>query len=62
VRQQSPSAATLEDVEDGVKDLTQAMDSGLPIVFGGRQMSFEVCPFSVRKIGQVRLSHVSHAC
>jgi hypothetical protein len=59
VRQESPSAAAFEDVEDGVKDLTQAVDSGPPIVFGSRQMSFEACPFSVRKIGRVRLSHAS---
>ena len=59
VRQESPRAAALDDVEDGVKDLTQAVGSGPPIVFESRQMSFEVWPFSVRKIGRVRLSYAS---
>jgi hypothetical protein len=62
MRKQSPSAAAPDDLEDGVEDLTQAMDSGLPIVFGGRQMPFEVCSLGVRKIGRVGLSHTSHAC
>ena len=40
--QKPPGTAAFDDVEeDGVKDLTQAMDAGPPLVFGSWQVSFE---------------------
>jgi hypothetical protein len=36
VRQESPSAAALHDVEDSVEDLPRAMEPGASAVVGGR--------------------------
>jgi hypothetical protein len=48
VRQESPSAAALDDVEDSVEDLLRAMEPGASVVVGGRQMIFEASPFDIR--------------
>jgi hypothetical protein len=58
VRKQAPLlAATLQDVEDGVQDLTETVDPRSSVSLGGGQVRFDVNPFGIAKIGWVRFSH-----
>jgi hypothetical protein len=47
MRKHAPLAATSQDVEDGVEDLTEAMDPRSPMVFGSGQVRFDVVPFGI---------------
>ena len=53
VRQQPPRAATSNDVEDGVQDLTHRMKPGAADTLGRRQERIQAGELSVRQIGQV---------
>jgi hypothetical protein len=57
VGNQGPLAAALQDVKDGLEDLTKIMDPGASISFGGGQVRFDVVPFDIGKIRRVRFSH-----
>ena len=59
VRQQSPGTATLEHVEDGVKDLAQRIDPRTPVGFRSRKVRFQAAPFGVGEVGLVCFSHDS---
>src|SRR3954471_21859582 len=48
--QKAPGAAALEDVEDGVQDLTRRMDLGAPSLVGGGQMLLDVPEFFLGKV------------
>lgn len=56
-RKQAPSAATLEDIEDGVENLTGVVDLRATDGFGSRQVWLEVGPFSIGEVGRVCCSH-----
>jgi hypothetical protein len=47
VRQESPSTTALEDVEDGVEDLSRAVKTRTPGGFGSREVGFQVAPFGI---------------
>src|SRR4051812_45247641 len=53
--QKAPGAAALEDVEDGVQDLTRRMDLGAPSLVGGGQMLLDVPEFFLGKV--CRIAH-----
>ena len=57
VREKAPLAATSHGIEDGIEDLTWAMDSGSSIVFRNGQVRFDVVPLSIGEVRWVRLSH-----
>src|SRR5215208_5000088 len=57
VRQKSPGAAALQDVEDGVEDLEQAVQARSPFVFWERQERFDALPLGIGKVGWVCSSH-----
>jgi hypothetical protein len=59
VWQESPGAAALEHVEDGVEDLAQAVEARTPGGFGGGKMGLQGAPLSVGEVGLVCSS--SHA-
>ncbi len=51
VRQQPPRAATSNDIEDGVQDLTHRMKPGSADTLGRRQERIQAGELSVRQIG-----------
>ena len=53
VRQQSPGAAAAYDVEDGVQDLAERVETWPANTLGWRQVRLEASPLLIRKIGQV---------
>src|SRR5215207_723831 len=53
----APLATALQEVEDGVQDLTKIVGPRSSVSFGGGQVGLDVAPFSVGKIRRVRLSH-----
>ena len=53
VRQQPPRAATSNDVEDGVQDLTHWMKPGTADTPGRRQERIQAGELSIRQIGWV---------
>ena len=55
--QESPLAAALQEVEDGIQDLAKVVDPGASISFGGGQVGLYVFPFGVGKIRGVSFSH-----
>ena len=58
VGKQAPLLATaLQDVKDGVQDLTKIVDPGASMSFGGGQMRLDVVPLGIRKIRWVMSSH-----
>jgi hypothetical protein len=57
VRQKAPRAATPQDIEDGVEDLTSAVDPRSSGGFGGGKMWLQAGPFGIGEVGWVRLSH-----
>src|SRR5215217_1979959 len=58
VGQKPPGAATTDDVEDSVKDLTQRVKPRPAGGFGDREMGFYASPFeSERSVGYVFLMH-----
>jgi hypothetical protein len=57
VGKQAPLATALEDVKDGVQDLTKIVDPGASMACGGGQMRLDVVPFGIGKIRWVRFSH-----
>jgi hypothetical protein len=59
VGQEPPLATALQDVKDGVQDLTKIVDPGASMAFGGRQMRLDVVPLG---IGKIRWVMSSHAC
>jgi hypothetical protein len=56
VGNQGPLAAALQDVEDGLEDLTKIMDPGPSMACGGGQVRFDVVPFGIGKIRRVMSS------
>ncbi len=56
-RKQAPGAATLEDIEDGVENLTGVVDLRATGGFGSRQVWLKVVPFSIGEVGRVCCSH-----
>ena len=57
MRQQAPSAAAAQDIEDGVEDLARIVDARPSCGFRiGGQVGFEAGPFRIGKVGLVRLS------
>src|SRR5215213_9333844 len=57
VGKQAPLATALQYVKDGVQDLAKAVGSRASLARGGRQVRFDVAPFSIGKIRWVRFSH-----
>jgi len=57
VRKEAPRTATPQDIEDGVKDLTSAVDSRPSGGFGCGKMWLQAGPFGIGEVGWVRLSH-----
>ena len=57
VREQAPLAPTLQDVEDGVQDLTKIVDPRASVSFGSGHVRLDVVPFGIREICWVRFSH-----
>ena len=55
--QKPPGAATTDDVEDSVEDLTRTMDPRSAKGFGDGQMGFYAGPFGVGEVALVCLSH-----
>ena len=56
--EQAPLLPTaLQEVEDGVEDLTKVVGPGSSISFGSSQVRFDVVPLGVREICWVRFSH-----
>src|SRR5215208_6388561 len=55
----APLAAASQDVEDGVEDLTKAVDPRPSTSFRRGQMRLDVVPFSIGEVCWVRLSHAS---
>jgi len=53
VRQQSPATAALQDVEDGVEDLTQAMEARTAGDFGRGKMGLKAAPLGVGEVALV---------
>ena len=51
VWQKPPSTPAANEVEDGVKDLTQGVYSGPSRSFGSREMILEMCPLGVGNVG-----------
>jgi hypothetical protein len=60
VRQQSPGAAALEHVEDGVEDLAQAMEARRTVGFGSGKVGLQAAPFGIRQIGLICFSHARY--
>src|SRR5215218_10098455 len=56
-RQKPPSAAALEDIEDGVEDLAAAVGFRSSSLVGRRNMEFQTLPFGVGEIGRVAPFH-----
>ena len=57
VGQKSPGTATTHDVEDGLEDLAQGVQPGMPGAFEGGQMGLYVGPFGIGEVGLVCSSH-----
>ena len=57
VRQQAPSTPATHDVEDGVKELTQSVDSRSSASLWGREIRLYASPLGVGEVGWVSLSH-----
>jgi hypothetical protein len=57
VGKQAPGAAAPHDVEDGVKDLAQRVDSRAPGGFGSGKVGLQASPFGVGKVGWICPSH-----
>jgi hypothetical protein len=57
MRQQAPSTAATHDVEDGVKELTQSVDSRPSASLWGREIRLYASPLGVGEVGWVSLSH-----
>src|SRR5215203_6450968 len=55
--QKPPLAAALQDVENSVEDLAEAMDSWVSSPFRGWEVGLEILPFGVGEVGRVALSH-----
>src|SRR5215217_9457478 len=51
VRKQAPGAAAPDEVEDGVKNLAQRVESRTATGFGRGKMRLQPGPFGIRKIG-----------
>ena len=47
----------LQEIEDGVEDLAQAVQARSPFVFWDRQERFDVLPLGIGKVGWVCSSH-----
>src|SRR5918995_2550254 len=60
VGQQPPSAATADDVEDGVCDLAQGMYPRAPGGFGGWQMGLQEGPLGIGEVALVCFSHARY--
>src|SRR5215218_3779055 len=56
-RQKPPSAAALEDIEDGVEDLAAAVGFRSSSLVGRRNMELQALPFGVGEIGRVAPFH-----
>jgi hypothetical protein len=59
-RKQAPGAAALEDledIEDGIENLTGMVDLRATDSFGSRQVWLEVGSFSIGEVGRVCCSH-----
>jgi hypothetical protein len=57
VGKQAPLATALQDVKDGVQDLTKIVDPRPSMACGGGQMRLDVVPFGIGKIRWVMSSH-----
>ena len=57
MRQQSPITAATHYVEDGVKELTQSVDSRPSASLWGREIRLYASPLGVGEVGWVSLSH-----
>jgi len=57
MRQQAPSAATLEQVKDAVEDLASVVYLWTTGSLGGRQVGLQVEPFDIGEVGRVCCSH-----
>ena len=55
--QQTPSTPATHDVEDGVKELTQSVDSWPSASFWGRDIRLYASPLGIGEVGWVSLSH-----
>ena len=59
--QQSPGAAALEHVEDGVEDLSRTVKTRAPVGFGSGKVRFEAAPFGIGEVGLVCSSHARYS-
>ena len=57
VGEQAPLATALQDVEEGLEDLTKVVGPGASISFGRGHVRLDVIPFGIGKICWVRFSH-----
>ena len=60
MRQQSPGTAALQDVEDGVEDLMQAMEARTAGDFGRGKMGLKAAPLGVGEVALVCFSHARY--
>jgi hypothetical protein len=49
--QQAPGTATADDIEDGVKELTQSVDSGPSASLWSREVRLNASPLVVGEVG-----------
>ena len=57
MRKQAPSAAALEQVEDGVEDLAGVVYLWTTGSLGGGQVVLQAGPFDIGEVGRVCCSH-----
>src|SRR5688500_2520555 len=57
VRKQAPRTAAPDDVEDGVEDLTQRVDSRTSGGSGSGKVRLQTAPFGIGEVGWICCSH-----
>jgi hypothetical protein len=61
VRQQAPSTPAAHNVEDGIDDLAQGVQSRASGGVGGREVGIYVGPFGIGEVGLVCSSHARYS-
>jgi hypothetical protein len=57
VRNQAPRTAAPYDVEDGVEDLSEGVDTRTSGGFGSGKVRFDAAPFGIGEVGWICCSH-----
>jgi hypothetical protein len=60
VRKQSPGAAALKHVEDGVEDLARAVQTRTAGGFGSGKVGLQAAPFGIGEIALICSSHARY--